>query len=148
MADETEFISRSGTIKAPADKVFRFVGDIRNFGKFVPADTFKNWEADADSCSFEISPLGKASLTIAERDPESKVKYEGSAFNNTSFRLWFQFREPEEEVTRFRIIIRADLNPFYKLMAKGPVNEFLEKVVSEIENYNDWDDVVTDTQSP
>jgi hypothetical protein len=148
MADETEYISRPGTISAPAAKVFRFVRDIRNFGRFVPQDTFKKWEADADSCSFEISPLGKASIAIAERDPESKVKYEGSAFNNTSFRLWFQFREPEEGVTRFRIVIRADLNPFYKLMANGPVNEFLEKVVSEIENYNDWDEVFTDTQSP
>ncbi|MDX9929761.1 MAG: SRPBCC family protein [Bacteroidales bacterium] len=148
MAEESEFISRTGTIEATADRVYAFATDVRNFNRFVPGSVLKNWSASNEECSFEMTPIGHASVKIVDKEPCSLIRFEGSAFNETSFRLWFQMKEPEPGTTRFRIVIRADLNPLYKMMAAGPLNEFLEKLVTGVEKFRDWDDVVTDIQSP
>jgi len=148
MGTETEFISPTGTIGAGCDKVYTFVSDIRNFSRFVPADSVTNWVADADSCSFEVNPVGKANVNITLRTPPTAVKFEGVALQNTNFRLWVQMKESGPSETKFRIVVKADLNPFYKLLASKPVNDFLEDMVNRIEKFDGWDEVIKDTQSP
>jgi carbon monoxide dehydrogenase subunit G len=148
MASESEFISPTGTIAAECTKVYSFVSDLRNFTRFIPEETVTNWVADEDSCSFEVSPVGKASVSITERVPSTKVKFEGIALQNIGFRIWVQLIDAEPKVTRFRIVLKADLNTFYKMMATKPVNNFLGKLVKEIEKFDGWDDFKTDTQSP
>lgn len=147
MSTETEFTSPAGTIRLSCDKVYNFVSDIRNFSRFIPADSVTDWVADADSCSFEISPVGEATVKITERIPPTVVKFEGVALQNTKFRLWVQMKESEPSVTRFRIVLKAELNPIYKLLAGKPINDFLERLVSQIEKFDGWDEVITDTQS-
>jgi len=148
MGTETEFISPTGTIKRDCDTVYSFVSDIRNFSRFVPADSVTNWVADADSCSFGVSPVGEAKITITERTPPSTVKFGGIALQNTNFRVWVQMKESEPSETKFRIVIKADLNQFYVLLATKPVNNFLERLVDQIEKFEGWDEIVKDTQSP
>ena len=148
MSSETEFVSPSGTINAGSTQVYNFVSDIRNFSRFIPEETVKNWVADADSCSFEISPVGSVNVKLTERNPTSLVKFEGVALQNTAFRIWVQLKETETAVTRFRIVLRAELNPFYKMMASKAVSGFLERLVKEIEKVEDWEGFISDTQSP
>lgn len=147
MGTETEFISPTGTIKHECSKVYNFVSDIRNFSRFVPEGSVTNWVADADKCSFEVSPMGQAEVRITERTPPKMVKFEGVALQNTKFRLWVQMNESNHSETKFRIVARAELNQFYKLLATKPVNDFLERLVDQIEKFEGWDEVVKDTQS-
>jgi carbon monoxide dehydrogenase subunit G len=148
MASESEFVSPTGTITADSTKVFSFVSDLRNFTRFIPEESVRNWVADKDSCSFDVSPVGQANVSITERVPITKVKFEGTALQNIEFRLWVQLIAEETDVTKFRIVLKAVLNPFYKMMATKPINNFLEKVVNEIEKFDGWDDFRPDTQSP
>jgi carbon monoxide dehydrogenase subunit G len=148
MSSETEFVSPAGTISADNTLVYNLVSDIRNFSRFIPEDTVTNWVADADSCSFEINPVGSVTIKLTERNPASLVKYEGVALQNTGFRIWVQMKEVEPSITRFRIVLRADLNPFYKMMASNAINGFLEKLVKEIEKVEGWEGFISDTQSP
>jgi hypothetical protein len=148
MGTETEFISPTGTIKHDCGKVYNFVADIRNFSRFVPADSVTNWIADADSCSFEVSPVGEANIRIVERKQPTVVKFGGVALQNTAFRVWVQLKEVGLSETKFRIVIKADLNQFYKLLAAKPVNNFLERLVDQIEKFEGWDEITKDTQSP
>jgi carbon monoxide dehydrogenase subunit G len=146
MSGETEFTSRTGTINRDIAAVYGFVSDIRNFNRLIPEDTVLNWVADADSCSFDISNLGSAKINIAERVPMTLVKFEGVAIQNTGFRLWVQLKEAEPSVTKFRLVIKADLNPFYKLMVSTPITNYLERLVGEIEKFEDWNGAISDTQ--
>ena len=59
-----KFESRVGKITEDDEVIYSFVTDMRNFKQFIPADTVKNWEADIESCRFEVSPLGKAGIKI------------------------------------------------------------------------------------
>jgi carbon monoxide dehydrogenase subunit G len=148
MSSETEFVSPAGTIKAGTTLVYNFVSDIRNFSRFIPEESVKNWVADAESCSFEINPVGSVTVKLTEKNPASLVKFEGVALQNTAFRIWVQLKDSEPTVTRFRIVLRAELNPFYKMMASNAINNFLEKLVKEIEKVEGWDGFTSDTQSP
>ena len=148
MSSEAEFVSPAGTINAGTTLVYNFVSDIRNFSRFIPEETVKNWVVDADNCSFEINPVGSVTVKLTEKNPTSLVKFEGVALQNTGFRIWVQLKEAEPSVTRFRIVLRAELNPFYKMMASNAINNFLEKLVKEIEKVEGWEGFTSDTQSP
>jgi len=148
MAEETEFISRAGTLRAKPSQIFSFAADVRNFSRFAGNENIRDWKADSDSCSFEVPVVGPVQVTIAEREPCSKIRFEGHAMNSVEFRLWLQLKESEAETTRFRLVLRAELNPFFKMMASGKINEYLEKLIDEVEKFSDWDSSVTDTQSP
>jgi len=147
MSAETEFTSPAGTLMVDSGKVFNFVTDIRNFSRFIPADSISDWVADIDSCSFRVNPMGEVAVTLTEKTPATLVKFEGTAMQSIGFKVWIQLKETEPGHTKFRIVVRAILNPFYKLIATKPASDFLERLVSEIENFEGWDDVISDTQS-
>ena len=90
MSSETAFVSPAGTINAGTTLVYNFVSDIRNFSRFIPEETVKNWVVDADNCSFEINPVGSVTVKLTEKNPTSLVKFEGVALQNTGFRIWVQ----------------------------------------------------------
>jgi carbon monoxide dehydrogenase subunit G len=148
MAEETEFVSRTGTLRAKTSQVFTFVTDIRNFSRFAENDKISDWRADSDSCSFEVPMAGAVTVKMVEKTPFSKIRFEGYAMNSVEFKLWIQLKESEDDNTRFRIVLRAALNPLYKMMASGTINNYLAKLIDEIEKFNDWGNQVTDTQSP
>lgn len=138
MENLSKFESRVGRIEEKSEAVFTFLIDMRNFKQFLPDDKVQNWSAEKDNCSFEISPVGKAQLRIVDKEAYSVVKYEGQGLNNTNFFLWVQLKELSETDTRVKITIKAELNPVLKMMASKPLDDFLEKLVSGMENFSDW----------
>ena len=38
-------------------------------------------------------------------------------------------------------MLSADLNPMMKMMASGPINQFLEILINEMENFRDWENI-------
>ncbi len=138
MENLSKFESRVGKINGDSQAVYAFLNDMRNFKQFLPEGKVNNWLAEKDSCSFEVSPVGKASLKIIEAEPYKFVKYEGRGLNNTNFYLWVQLKQLSDVDTRVKITIKADLNPMLKMMASGPLKDFLDKLISGMENFTDW----------
>ena len=88
--------------------------------------------------SFEISPVGKARLKIVDAESFKVVKYQGDGLNNTNFFLWVQLKDISESITGAKITLKADLNPALKMLASKPLNDFLEKLISGMESFKDW----------
>lgn len=137
----TKFESRIGKVEYGSKEIFVFITDMRNFKQILPGKSITDWQADKDSCSFEVSPVGKANLKIDDSDPYNSVKYGGDGLNNTQFFLWVQLKEVSENNTRVKITLKADLNPMIKMMASGPISDFLEKLVSGMERFEEWNAV-------
>ncbi len=138
MENLSSYESRIGKIKSGSEAIFGFVGDMRNFSRFLPEDTVQNWEAERDECSFEVPPVGKARIKIVRKDPCETVKFAGYGLNNTEFYLWVQLKEISDDDTRVKLTIKADLSPALKMMASKPIKDFLDKLVTGMENFNDW----------
>lgn len=139
MSDGLKLESRTGRAGENSGPIYNFLTDMRNFGRFIPGEVVTDWEAERESCSFVVSPVGKAEMVLAERDENRMVRYDGTGLNGTGFSLWIQLKEGGDRETNFRITLRAGLNPVIAAMAKKPLNDFLEKIVSGIESWSDWD---------
>jgi len=131
--------SRVGKIRSGAKEIFSFVTDMRNFSRFLSGHTIENWKASVDECSFEVSMVGEARIRIVQKDPCNTVKYTGYGLNNTQFYLWIQTKEVGDKDTRIKLTIKADLNPGLKMIASKPINDFLNKLVGGMEEFNDWE---------
>jgi len=141
MADTTNFESRTGTVSCSAEEVFMFVTDIRNFEQFIPEGTINNFLADKESCSFNVAMLGKVSFRLAERKEFSRVVFEGDALSKEDFRLILDIIDNGTGSVQVKVFVNAILNPMLRMMAKKPLEQFLEMLVSEMENFKGWKDL-------
>ena len=139
MAELSRFESRSASLSCTGEKFYRFITDISNFGRIIPADVIKNWEADQTSCRFMLSGLGEMKLNIADKEPYSLVKFGGNALNTIDFILSSVISDHNGENAKVVLVMEAKLNPIMKMMASGPIENFLETLVNEMENFENWD---------
>lgn len=140
MSDKSIFESRYGNVSCSAEDVYRFVTDIRNFERFVRKEHFNNWRADKDSCSFNVPMIGTVNLRVDEKEKFRKVIYSGDALKKNDFSLLLEISEDNARAG-IRVILTADLNPMMKMVAAKPIEQFLEKLIAEMEKFSDWTDI-------
>ncbi len=132
----TKFESRIGKILHPQDKVYDFISDFNNFQQFLPGDKVKNWQNDGDSCSFSVSGVGDVGLKIIEKKPSDLIKISGNGMANVEFYLWIQLKQLDEDDTRVKLTMKAELNPMLKMVASKPLKSFLELMVKYMEEFD------------
>ena len=126
----TKFESSIKHIAAPQGAVYAKLSDLNNLGNIkdrLPEDKVKGLEFDADSLSFEASPVGKITLQIVEREPEKCIKF-GTTSSPLPFNLWIQIVAVTETECKIKLTIGMELNPFMKAMVQKPLQDGLEKM--------------------
>lgn len=123
-----------------AEEVFSFVTDIRNFERFIPKGAINNWDAEKESCSFSVSMLGIVTVRLAEKEKNTKVVYTGDALKKEDFSLVLFISDKVNNSAEVKVSLSADLNPMMKMMANKPINQFLEMLIKEMENFRSWKD--------
>ena len=109
----TEFVSEIKTIPYNEDRVYAMLSDLSNLERVkdrIPQDKIKDFEFDSDSCSFAVDPVGKIRFEIVEREPNKTIKFTTTNSPVPLF-LWIQLKQREENDTRLKMTIRADLYP-------------------------------------
>jgi carbon monoxide dehydrogenase subunit G len=138
MATNSNFVSRTGKLSCKPETVYNFITDIRNFKQFIPPGNIQNWQATDDNCSFQVPPIGSATIKITEKSPFSSVIFSGDALQKNDFTLNVHITENEKNLADVRLSLSADLNPFLKMMASDPIEKFLEMLISEMEKFEMW----------
>ena len=126
----TEFVSEVKTIPFNEDRIFNMLSDLSNLGKVqdrIPQDKIQDFEFDKDSCSFSVAPVGKITFQIVEREPNKTIKFTTTNSPVPLF-LWIQLKQVEENDTRMKITVRAELNPFIKPMVSKPLQDAIDKI--------------------
>jgi carbon monoxide dehydrogenase subunit G len=141
MANLSFFESRHGTLSCNAEEVYAFITDIRNFERFVKKETLTNWNAEREFCSFSVSMMGTVTVRIAEKEVFNKVVYEGDALKKNDFSLSLTMIDNIKNKADINVVLSADLNPMMKMMAKKPIEQFLEKLIEEMEKFREWNDI-------
>lgn len=138
MSDISNFESRYGHLKCSARSAFYFLSDFRNFEQFIPAGTIKDLAIDKESCSFRIEILGTINLHISGLHEFTGIDYAGTVPQVNDFSASIELKEESLSATDARIIVRAGLNPFLKMMVNDAVTRGLESVIREMENFTGW----------
>ena len=130
----TEYTSEIKTIPYGDERIFSMLSDLSNLERVkdrIPKDHIKDFTFDSDSCSLEISPMGKIHFQIIDREPYKTIKFEttNSPFPLT---LWIQLKQTDANVTKMKMTVRTELNPLLKTMIAKPLQEGLNKIADAI----------------
>ena len=125
-----DFVSEVKMIPQNDERIFAMLSDLSNLERIkdrIPQDQIKELEFDTDSCSFSVSPVGKITFRIVNREPNKTVKFETINSPLPLF-LWIQLKQVGEMDTRMRLTARAELNPIIKPMVSKPLQEAVDRI--------------------
>ena len=126
----TEFVSEIKQIPQNDERIYAMLSDLSNLERIkdrIPQDKIKDFEFDSDSCSFSVSPVGKITFQIVDREPCKTIKFQTTNSPVPLF-LWIQLKQVQEMDTRMRLTVRAELNSFLKPMVSKPLQDVLDKI--------------------
>jgi carbon monoxide dehydrogenase subunit G len=139
MAEISTFESRTGRLSCSTGKAFDFLTDLRNLKRFIPVNSISNLVLEADSCSFRVDILGTVRINISEKVRPGKIIYSGIVPQVKDLSMSVDIIENPAGKSDVKLLIRAEMNSFLKLMAAEPIKKMLEKVIDEMEKFRDWE---------
>lgn len=127
----SKFESSVKVIPYSQERVYSKLSDLSNLEAIkdrLPQDKVQDLSFDSDTLSFSVSPVGKLTLQIVEREPSKCVKL-ATVDSPLPFNMWIQLVAIGEEECKVKVTIGMDINPFMKAMVQKPLQEGLEKMV-------------------
>lgn len=139
MADKSTFESRRGRLTCTPSEIFDFATDIRNLRQFIPENAgISAMNIEKESCSFKIESLGMVNIHISEKEPLDKVIYKGTLFQTNDFSLRMDIKDTPAGKAEVLLKVSAELNPLLRMMVSGPVQNFLARMIDEMEKFDGW----------
>lgn len=138
MTDFTNFESREANLNCSPDEYFNFITDLRNFGSFIPAEIVRDWQADNDTCRFNMSSMGEVNLKTVSKIPYTSVIFSGNVLATTEFRLHSVISADQSGRAKVKLLMEAGLSPLLKMIGSGIIERFLETLVAEMEKFESW----------
>ena len=81
--------------------------------------------------SVSVPPIGSVLLRIVERDEPKTIKFETEQ-SPIPFNLWIQLVAASETTTKMKLTAKAEINPFFRGLIAGPLQEGLEKIADAL----------------
>lgn len=130
-----EYTSETKSIPYTEEEVFSAFSDLRKIEKIkdrLPKDDkVMDISYDKDSCTVNVSPIGKVRFVVTERVPNSSVKFEAEQLP-FKLDLSIQLRQEAVDDTQMNVKVYAELNPFLKPLISKPLQEALEKMAGAL----------------
>lgn len=126
----TKFESEIKIIPANIDKIYATLSDLNNLERIagsLPQDKIKDLTFDTDICSFSVQPVGTVSFRIVEREPNKTIKF-GTEKSPVACFFWIQLLPNNENESKMKLTVKAELNPFIKGMVSKPLQDGLNKL--------------------
>ena len=131
---ESKFESSIKQIPYPQQAVYNNISDLRNLEKVrdrVPEDKVSDFSFDEDSVSLNVPPVGELKLRICDREEPKCVKFE-TVQSPVPFNVWIQGLPVDENNSKMKVTVKAELNPFIKGMVEGPLQDGVEKIADAL----------------
>jgi carbon monoxide dehydrogenase subunit G len=125
--------SKKGTAKGSQEKVYHFVSDFRNFSSLLPEEKLQDIEITENSLKFHLAGLGDVGLKIAGRNPFEQLVINAIEGTSADFTFWINIDKTSESTSQVHIVLQANLNMFIEMMAKGPLQQFLDLIIDKLE---------------
>lgn len=130
----TKFESSVKTIPYPQEAVYRNISDLSNLERVrdrVPQDKIQEFSFDSDSVTVNVPPVGQITMNIVEREEPKCVKFE-TAQSPMPFNLWIQVLPVDQNTSKMKVTVKADIPFMLKGMLGGPLQDGVEKVADAL----------------
>ena len=131
---ESKFESSVKQIPYPQQAVYNNISDLRNLEKVkdrIPEDKVSDFTFDEDTVGLNVQPVGELKLRICEREEPKCVKFE-TVQSPVPFNVWIQVLPVDEQNSKMKVTVKAELNPFIKSMIEKPLQEAVEKIADAL----------------
>ena len=131
---ESKFESSVKQIPYPQQAVYDNISDLRYLEKVrerVPEDKVSDFTFDEDTVGLNVQPVGELKLRICEREEPKCVKFE-TVQSPVPFNVWIQILPVDEQNSKMKVTVKAELNPFIKSMVEKPLQEAVEKIADAL----------------
>ena len=131
---ESTFESSVKQIPYPQQAVYDNISDLRNLEKVkdrIPEDKVSDFTFDEDTVGLNVQPVGELKLRICEREEPKCVKFE-TVQSPVPFNVWIQVLPVDEQNSKMKVTVKAELNPFIKSMVEKPLQEAVEKIADAL----------------
>jgi len=128
-----KFESNIKQIAYSQEAVYRCISDLSNIEKIrdrIPADKFEKLAFTSDEITIG-SPVGEVTMKIIERDEPKCVKFQ-TMQSPVPMTMWVQMLPVEEQTSKIRVTIDADIPIFLKGMVSKPLQEAVEKIADAL----------------
>ena len=131
---ESKFESSVKQVPYPQQAVYNNISDLTNLEKVrdrVPEDKVQGFSFDQDTVTINVAPVGKLKLRICDREEPKCVKFE-TVQSPVPFNVWVQILPVDENSSKMKVTVKAELNPFIKSMVEKPLQEGVEKIADAL----------------
>ena len=131
---ESKFESSVKQIPYSQQAVYNNISDLRNLEKVkdrIPEDKINDFTFDEDTVGLNVQPVGELKLRICEREEPKCVKFE-TVQSPVPFNVWIQVLPVDEQNSKMKVTVKAELNPFIKSMVEKPLQEAVEKIADAL----------------
>ena len=131
---ESKFESSVKLIPYSQQAVYNNISDLRNLEKVrdrVPEDKVQDFSFDQDTLSLNVAPVGELKLRICDREEPKCIKFE-TVQSPVPFNVWVQILPVDENSSKMKVTVKAELNPFIKSMVEKPLQEGVEKIADAL----------------
>ena len=131
---ESKFESNVKFVPYSQEAVYKNISDLRNLEKVrdrVPEDKVNDFSFDEDTVSLNVAPVGELKLRICEREEPKCVKFE-TVQSPVPFNVWVQVLPVDDNNSKMKVTVKAELNPFIKSMVEKPLQDGVEKIADAL----------------
>ena len=131
---ESKFESSVKQVPYPQQAVYDNISDLSNLEKVrdrVPEDKVSGFSFDQDTVSINVAPVGELKLRICDREEPKCVKFE-TVQSPVPFNVWVQVLPVDDNNSKMKVTVKAELNPFIKSMVEKPLQEGVEKIADAL----------------
>lgn len=125
------FQSNRVLVNATDSEVFAFLSDFRNFKNLMPSQ-IANWQADEQSCSFSIQGMADFSMRMVSKTPNASIHIVADGKNPVDYSLDCLITPEDDQNCMAEIVFNADLNPFQKMVASGPLQNLVNMLADKL----------------
>jgi len=123
--------SKTQTVNASAKEVYNFLNDFNNLEKLMP-EKVTNWSSTEDSCKFTIQGMATLNMKQGKNQENTLVQMVATGKNPFHYDLNNNIKAIGDQSCEVNIILNADMNPMLAMMAKGPLENFINILVKEL----------------
>jgi len=125
--------SKTGTAKANQETVFNYLTDFRNFAHLLPSEKLDDIEITEETVKFTLPGLGLVGLKIAGKEPYKQLIIDAIEGTAADFTFWVHIDELAPGKSNVYLDLHANLNMFIEMMAKSPLQQFLDLMIDKME---------------
>ena len=128
------FESTVRQIPYPQQSVYDMLSDLSNIDKVkdrIPEEKLNDLTFDADSMSVS-TPMGVVKFRIVAREEPKCIKFAAEE-SPLPFNFWIQILPVDDNSSKMKLTIKAEMNPFIKGMVSKPLQEGIEKIADALQ---------------